>query len=443
MGETVKKNKTGKEKTIKKRSLKTTWIQVSVLPAFVLGVMLTCLLANSLINGMTKELSESLSVAAHSLYNTYSLVAPGDYVMDADELKKGDMVLSGDYTIIDALKDSYHMEMTLFYADERVLTTIKDEAGNRVIGTKADPEATKWVLEKNREFFVKNIEINGVDYYGYYIPVLNKDETVVGMAFAGKTSESVMDSVQNSVARSVMISIMIIFVALFWCIFASQKIIESLHLIMEYLGCLAKTDFSQRMPDKVLKRNDEIGEMGRYAATVNRSLKELITSDPLTKLSNRRDCGMFLEKKISLCEKYQENKICVAIGDIDFFKSINDKYGHDCGDYVLVTVADVFKKHMEDRGLVARWGGEEFLFVFEKPLAEAKQDMQDILNEIRAIDFAYEEKHFKVTLSVGMNGTIVGSDFDTVIKIADDMLYQGKESGRNRIVTTEGETILP
>lgn len=427
----------------KKKSLKTTWIQVSVLPALLLGIMLTWLSANSLINGMTKELSESLSVAAHSLYNTYSLVAPGDYVMDGGRLKKGDIVLSGDNRIIDALKDSYNMEMTLFYGDERVLTTIADEEGNRVTGTKADPQAAEWVLEKNREYFAKNIDINGVDYYGYYIPILNKDQAVVGMAFAGKTSASVMNSVENSVVRSVLISVMIIFVALFWCIAASQHIIESLHLIMEYLGCLAKTDFSQKMSDKVLKRNDEIGEMGRYAAAVNKSLKELITTDPLTKLSNRRACGIFLEKKISLCEKYQENRICVALGDIDFFKSINDKYGHDCGDYVLVTVADIFKNQMEDKGLVARWGGEEFLFVFEKPLAEAKQDMQDILNEVRAMDFVYEEKHFKVTLSVGMNGKIVGSDFDSVVKAADDMLYQGKGNGRNRIVTTEGETILP
>lgn len=430
-------------KTKKKKSLKITWIQVTVVPTLILGILLTALSAKSLIDGMTQELSESLSVAAHSLYNTYSIVAPGDYVMEEGILKKGDKVLSNDYKIIDALKRSYNMELTLFYGNLRVLTTIMDDEGNRVVGTVADESATKWALEKNREFFVKNIKINGVDYYGYYIPVLNKDETVVGMAFAGKTSSSVMKSVQNSVIRSVMISILIIFVALLCCIVASQKIIESLHVIMEYLGFLAKTDFSQKMPDKVLKRNDEIGEMGRYATVVHKSLKELITSDPLTKLYNRRACGSFLEKKIAMCEKYQENRIAVAIGDIDFFKKINDTYGHDCGDMVLVTVADVFKKHFKESGLVARWGGEEFLFIFEKPLEQAKHDMQAIYNEIRAIDFEYEGRHFKVTLSGGINGSIVGEDFDNVVKRADDQLYQAKETGRNRIITTEGEVILP
>lgn len=429
--------------TQKKKSLKSTWIQIAVVPTLVLGIALTLLSANSLVQGMTKELSESLSVAAHSLYNTYSLVAPGDYVMEDGKLKKGDTVLSGDYRIVDALKESYNMEMTLFYGNERVLTTIMDEASNRVIGTQADPEAARWVLEKNREYFVRNIRINGVDYFGYYIPVLNKDNTVVGMAFAGKTSESVMNSVYTSVIRSVLISVMIVFVALITCLVSSQHIIESLHLIMEYLEHLAKTDFSQKMSDKVLKRNDEIGDMGRHAAVVQQSLKELITSDPLTKLSNRRACGTFLEKKIALCEKYQENKICVAIADIDYFKKINDRYGHECGDIVLVTVADVFRKYFRESGLVARWGGEEFLFVFEKPLAEAQNDMQALLNEIRSIDFEYEGKSFKVTLTAGMNGNIIGHNFDQIIKQADDMLYEGKEGGRDRIVTTQGDVILP
>lgn len=441
--ENIPNKKMNVEAKQKKKSLKTTWIQVTVVPTLILGIVLTILSANTLIKGMTKELSESLSVAAHSLYNTYSLIAPGDYVMEEGVLKKGDVVLSGDYRIVDALKESYNMEITLFYGDKRELTTIKDESGQRVIDTQANPEAVKWVLEKNREYFAKNIMINGVDYYGYYIPVLNKDKSVVGMAFAGKTSESVMNSVLNSVVRSVLISLVIILIALLSCMAASQKIIESIHMIMEYLEYLAKTDFSQKMPDKVLKRNDEIGDMGRHASIVHNSLKELITADPLTKLYNRRACGTFLEKKISMCEKYQENKITVAIGDIDFFKKINDTYGHDCGDMVLVTVADVLKKHFKEDGLVARWGGEEFLFIFEKPLAQAKADMQAIYNEIRAIDFEYEGRHFKVTLSGGMNGIIVGKTFDQVVKLADDQLYQAKETGRNRIITTDGEVILP
>lgn len=432
-----------KERRIRKKSIRTTWIQISVIPALLLGIILIFISVNSLINGMTQEVSKALSVAAHSVYNTYSLVAPGDYVMEDGILKKGDIVLTGDNAIVDALKDSYDMDITLFYEDERILTTIVDEEGKRVTGTKADFDTAQWVLGHNREYFSQDLRINGQHYYGYYVPVLNKDGSVVGMAFAGKTSGDVMKSVYTSMFKSILVSLLVVFVALMCCMAACQKIVTSLGAIMEYLGHLSNGDFTGKMPDSVLGRKDEIGEMGRYAAIVSKSLKEMITTDPLTGLCNRRACGSFLRKKIELCEKYRQDRVTVAIGDIDFFKKINDEYGHECGDMVLVTIADVMKKHFFEEGIVARWGGEEFLFVYEKPLAEAKLAMQALLDEIRGIDFEYEERHFRVTLSVGMNGSIVGHTFDEIVKGADDMLYEGKQQGRNRIVTTGGEVLLP
>lgn len=435
--------KENRERQVKKKSIRTTWIQISVIPSLLLGIILIFISINSLIAGMTQEVSSALSVAAHSVYNTYSLVAPGDYVMEDGVLKKGDMVLTGDNSIIDALKDSYDMDITLFYGDERILTTILDEEGERVTGTKADLETVQWVLEHNREYFSQDLRINGQHYYGYYVPMLNRDGTVVGMAFAGKTSGDVMKSAYTSMFKSILVGILVIFVALMCCMAASQKIVASLDAIMEYLGHLSNGDFTRKMPDSVLTRNDEIGEMGCYAAIVSKSLKEMVSTDPLTGLFNRRACGSFLNKRIELCEKYKEDRATVAIGDIDFFKKINDEYGHECGDMVLVTIADVMKKHFYEEGIVARWGGEEFLFVFEKPLEQAKTAMQTLLDEIRNIDFEYDERHFKVTLSVGMNGAIVGHTFDEIVKGADDMLYEGKQQGRNRIVTTEGEVILP
>lgn len=427
----------------RKKSIRTTWIQITIIPALLLGCMLVFISSNSLINGMTQEVSQALSVAAHSVYNTYSLIAPGDYVMEDGILKKGDLVLSGDYTIIDALKESYNMDITLFYGNERILTTILDENGDRVTGTMADIDTAQWVLEHNREYFSHDLMISGQSYYGYYVPMLNRDGTVVGMAFAGKTSSAVMKSVYSSMCKSILVGFLVIFVGLMCCMAAGQKIVTSLDAIMAYMGHLANGDFTKKMPESVLVRKDEIGEMGRYASIVSKSLKEMITTDPLTGLFNRRACGDFLAGKIALCDKYQENRVTVAIGDIDFFKRINDEYGHECGDMVLVTLADVMKKHFYDEGMVSRWGGEEFLFVFEKPLEQAKQEMQALLEEIRTIDFVYEEKHFQVTMSVGMNGTIVGQSFDSIVKQADDMLYEGKMQGRNRIVTMEGEVILP
>ncbi len=425
----------------KKKSIKRTLIGLSVIPAVFVGIALMIISVHSLWTGMTGEISNSLAIAANSLYNTYSLVAPGDYDLKDGQLVKGDFVIEGDYAIVDALKESYGMEITLFYGDERRLTTITDADGNRLIGTKADSQAVRWVLETGRKYFSQKVEINGEDYFGYYVPILNKDKSVVGMAFAGKKRADVVNSIIGSIMQSLLICILVVVATLLVCVGASQKIIEALKSIMEYLGFLAQSDFSHKMQKNVLSRKDEIGDMGKYAVDVSRSLEEMITTDPLTRLLNRRACKKYLDKWIENCEKNKENKITVAIADIDHFKKINDTYGHDCGDMVLVTVSEIFKKHMEDVGCVARWGGEEFLLVFEKDVKTMQKPLCRIMEEIKDYEFKYKEETFHITVTAGVNGDIIGHTFDEIVNSADECLYKGKTGGRDRVVFTTGKVI--
>lgn len=424
-----------------KKSIRRTLIGLSVIPAVFVGIALMMISAHSLWKGMTREISNSLAVAANSLYNTYSLVAPGDYVIKDDTLMKGDLVIEGDYKIVDALKESYGMEITLFYGDERRLTTITDEEGNRLVGTKADSQTVKWVLETGRKYFSEKVEINGEEYFGYYIPMLNKDKNVVGMAFAGQKRSDVISSIGESIMSSVLICILVVVATLLVCVAAGRKIVDALKSIMEYLGFLAQSDFSHKMPKHVQGRTDEIGDMAKYAEEVSRSLEEMITTDPLTKLYNRRACKKYLEKWIDICNKNKKNRIAVAIGDIDFFKKINDTYGHDCGDLVLVTVSEIFRKHMKDNGCVARWGGEEFLLVFENEADAVQEQICRILNEIKQHEFEYKEQKFHVTFTFGVNGDIVGHSFDEIVNGADECLYKGKTGGRDRVVFTGGKVI--
>lgn len=425
----------------KKKSIKRMLIGLSVVPAVFIGIAIMSISVHSMWKGMTEEISNSLAIAANSLYNTYSLVAPGDYSLKDDRLMKGDVVLEGDYAIVDALKESYGMEITLFYGDERKLTTILDKNGNRVVGTKADPQTVKWVLESGRKYFTQKVEINGEDYFGYYIPVLNKDKTVVGMAFAGKVRTEVLLSIWTNIMSSLLICIMVIIVTLFICVVSSRKLVDALGNIMEYLGFVAQSDFSHKMPKSVTKRADEIGDMGNYAVEVSRSLEEMITTDPLTKLLNRRACKKYLDKWIETCKKQQKDKITVVIADIDHFKKINDTYGHDCGDMVLVKVSEMFRQHMKDNGCVARWGGEEFLLVYETDVTSMQEPFCELLKSIREHEFVYKQQSFHITLTAGVNGEIIGYTFDEIVNRADECLYKGKTGGRDRVVFTT-ETVI-
>ena len=123
----------------KKTSLKHTLLKFSLVPVLVLGLVLTFISTRTLVQVTTEQVSQSLKVAARSVYNTYSLIAPGDMYEKDGMIYKGDVVLTGDYSIVDSLKESYGMDITLFYGDKRILTTLTDEKGKRMSGRAGQP----------------------------------------------------------------------------------------------------------------------------------------------------------------------------------------------------------------------------------------------------------------------------------------------------------------
>jgi diguanylate cyclase (GGDEF)-like protein len=160
----------------------------------------------------------------------------------------------------------------------------------------------------------------------------------------------------------------------------------------------------------------------------------MMDKDALTKLYNRRSAN----RKLDLIRSHFENDgtpYSVAIGDIDFFKKVNDTYGHDAGDLILQTISNILQKHLKPLGFVARWGGEEFLMVFDKLGIEASEKvLWTILEEIRATEVVYNDTVIMVTMSFGV-ACQPELPQDDLIKIADERLYYAKESGRNRVVS--------
>jgi len=172
-------------------------------------------------------------------------------------------------------------------------------------------------------------------------------------------------------------------------------------------------------------------EIQRKLTRYNEKLEAMANTDTLTKLWNRLHLMHYIEKKVT--DSY--NFMAIAIGDIDFFKKVNDTYGHECGDEVLRVLASIFKKQMEGHGVVARWGGEEFIFVFEGVNGdEAQVKLLNLQNAVRKAVIRYEELELKVTMTFGLVEYEPSMSLDDNIKIADERLYIGKESGRDRII---------
>lgn len=163
----------------------------------------------------------------------------------------------------------------------------------------------------------------------------------------------------------------------------------------------------------------------------NEQLKTQASIDPLTGLNNRRSTMEYLEKLL----KNAMNSVSICLCDIDFFKKVNDTYGHDVGDTVLKKIAESFRKELPQDTFVSRWGGEEFLLIFPQSNGdEAKIELDTLRRKIKAIVFSGGSDTFNVSLTYGLVEYDFHSDITTLLKEADEKLYLGKEGGRDRIV---------
>ncbi|MBP7349088.1 MAG: GGDEF domain-containing protein, partial [Butyrivibrio sp.] len=167
----------------------------------------------------------------------------------------------------------------------------------------------------------------------------------------------------------------------------------------------------------------------------NEKIRRLAAIDPLTGLLNRRG---IIEKLIQIApegKRWDTEYINIAIGDIDFFKQVNDTYGHEAGDAVLQKLGEILQEYMSKSGLIARWGGEEFLFVFYGINGdESMHKLEELRKMIAAMQIEHENQIIRITITLGLQEHMAGDSVEHTIIEADKKLYIGKQTGRNRVV---------
>jgi diguanylate cyclase (GGDEF)-like protein/PAS domain S-box-containing protein len=160
-------------------------------------------------------------------------------------------------------------------------------------------------------------------------------------------------------------------------------------------------------------------------------LEKLSITDPLTKAFNRLRFTAALEAEIRRSKRYVSS-FSLVMFDIDNFKSINDNFGHDAGDQILVSITDLVQREIRDTDVLARWGGEEFILLLpHTDGATASEAAERIRRSLETFDFQYVAQ---VTASFGVTEYRPGENSDAVLKRVDNALYEAKRQGRNRVV---------
>lgn len=167
-------------------------------------------------------------------------------------------------------------------------------------------------------------------------------------------------------------------------------------------------------------------------SNTNEELREYSTTDQLTGLANRRYVLQRLKEESARTGR-NGRRYCIAIADADHFKQINDSYGHSCGDEVLKNIAALMKASMRASDIVARWGGEEFLFFFpDTSLAGSRIAVEQLRRRVQEMSVHHEGQRVPVTVTIGLAEAAAGEDPEHTLRRADEALYEGKHLGRNR-----------
>ncbi|PKG99029.1 sensor domain-containing diguanylate cyclase [Paraglaciecola sp. MB-3u-78] len=156
--------------------------------------------------------------------------------------------------------------------------------------------------------------------------------------------------------------------------------------------------------------------------------------DPLSGLLNRRGMREKLQNEFERSQRYN-NDLTVMMCDIDHFKAVNDQYGHDKGDEIIKSLGTIFKSGLRKQDSLARWGGEEYLFLL--PETNGNQGMQlaeKLRSQIEKKPYTQDDKIFSISISIGLHQIAATDTINQAITKADTNLYKAKEQGRNRCI---------
>lgn len=194
---------------------------------------------------------------------------------------------------------------------------------------------------------------------------------------------------------------------------------------------------TKNLSEEMNHSHEEVNELRNRVKVLEEALRKerkKSTTDPLTKLPNRRAIDDFLSKQESAYKRYGDD-YAVVLFDIDHFKSVNDTYGHDAGDVILSSFGKLLRRYSRELDFVGRWGGEEFLVVLPKADNKGALQFADKLREVvEKSKFMYKGTRIPITVSGGVADRASHESMESMLKHADENLYNAKKSGRNKVV---------
>ena len=259
--------------TIRKKMLLCAFLPISIL-----GIIIVILAVTSLKTSIINQVESSLRGTASATLAAYDQNS-GSYTVSANgDIWKGGYNISRSEKLLDTIKEKSGMEVTFFYGAQRIMTSITDENGERLLGSPAGAKIQEVVLKNGQEYFSESVSVNGEMYYGYYVPIFQSgdSEEPIGMVFAGVNKNQTLNSVLGVVLYIIIIVVVIALVGMSSAGLVANSISKALNEGIACVEDVATGNLNVSLNRKHMSRKDEVGDLTRAIGKLQSDLRNII-----------------------------------------------------------------------------------------------------------------------------------------------------------------------
>ena len=252
-------------------------VMLCAIPMVIMVLVITFYAIGKMRNMVKDTTMEGLKNLCQSVYAAYEVIDAGDYRLEGDDLYKGDYCVTEHEDVIDNFVKGSSADVTLFFGDTRRATSLRDKStGQRILGTKASDEIISAVINGGKTYSTSDVVVNGEQYYAFYMPAFNSNGKCVGMVFAGQPATEANAEINRSTMLILGIAFIILFVAQIVCIRIARALAKVIMQSEEIISALSTGNLHMQVSERLLKRKDELGVMGRAVQALLDKLQEIL-----------------------------------------------------------------------------------------------------------------------------------------------------------------------
>ena len=301
--------------------LKQKILLIALIPLLILGVAITVVSNKKINDAMKVTISDGLRGTATAVRSTFRKMNSEPYTLNENnELVKGDFNISQQVDLADDIKEVSDIDVSIYYGDTRYMTSAKDASGQRVLGTLSDTEVKDNVLGQGKEYFTDNVLVSGLQYFGYYIPLIDFETgETVGMVFAGMQKEIVDSQIRQITMIIVVLAVVLMIFCAVLIFMIVGKMSKRLNIGVNALEQVAQGKLNFKFDDDSLRQTDEVGEICRAIKKLEENLSDII-KNVITGSKELLEASDNLRNRTSITSEHVEqmekavNEIAIGAG---------------------------------------------------------------------------------------------------------------------------------